>query len=140
MTTRASRISLAIATGSLGFINLLSNIYPSSRLATHFQDVLTLELRYGGRLTIVFLALLLLILTQHIWRGKKVALNLVFAILVVTGFAHLLKGFDWEEALLNLVIAGLFFWQRKNFTVESDPVKLKSLPLNASLLLLSIIA
>jgi phosphatidylglycerol lysyltransferase len=124
----------------LGIMNLLSSLYPA--LLSHRQvirELFTVEFQYGGRLTVMVLGFLLLILATHIRRGKKSARWLVIFLLLLSAGAHLIKGFDWEEAVLSFTLAIIFLMLPKEFQRQSDPIRLKTLPQNALGLLLAII-
>jgi phosphatidylglycerol lysyltransferase len=50
-----------------------------------------------------------------------VAWILTVWLLLVSAFSHVLKGLDVEEAAIALLLLGVLWWFRKDFTVRSDP-------------------
>ncbi len=113
---------LAILTGLMGLVNLLSATTPSlrSRVAL-LHDWLPLALRFGSHLAAALSGFALLLLARGLWRRKRTAWLLTLALLIVSGVSHLLKGLDYEEALLA---AGLALWllhSRAAFSARSDP-------------------
>lgn len=95
-------------TAGMGVINLLSAATPplAHRLAVAAR-FFPLEVRHGGHLTAALAGFALLLLAGNLWRRKRVAWVLTLMALSVSIVSHLLKGLDYEEALLA---AGLAVW------------------------------
>lgn len=112
----------ALATAAMGIINVLSAITPSlqGRLAI-LGDVSPLEVRHGGHLTAALTGFALLVLARGLWRRKQAAWVMTELVLLISIIAHLVKGLDYEEAILAAVLAGYLWFQRKRFHALSDP-------------------
>ena len=117
---------VAVLTALMGVINVISAITPS------LPDRLNLlmrfpffEIRHGGRLTVALAGFALLILAGSLWRRKRAAWMLVEIILVLSVFTHLIKGLDYEEALLSLGLAVWLFALQPNFHARSDPPSIR---------------
>ena len=59
-----------------------------------------LPLVEAGQLAAAFAGLLLLVLARGLARGYRGAFKATMALLLLAGFASLLKGLDWEEAVV----------------------------------------
>ena len=114
--------AVSFLTGLMGAINVISAVTPT--LASRLQLVMRispLEVRHGGRLTIALAGFALLLLAGALWRRKRVAWLPTLIILAVSIVSHMIKGLDYEEALLA---AGLVLWLlflRPHFHARSDP-------------------
>jgi uncharacterized protein (TIRG00374 family) len=116
----------AVLTGVMGVINILSAITPSlaTRLAVVTQYSPLLVVR-GGHLTAAVAGFALLLLAVGLWRHKQTAWLLTLIVLAISVISHLLKGLDYEEALLA---AGLAIWLvslRSHFHALSDTPSIK---------------
>ncbi|MEZ4865232.1 MAG: flippase-like domain-containing protein [Caldilineaceae bacterium] len=113
---------VAIATAAMGVINVLSGAVPSLadrvRLIAAYSP---LEVRQGGHLTAVLAGFALLLLARGLWRRKVMAWRLTLFVLVLSVLVNLVKGLDYEEALLALVLAVSLWLQRSHFHALSDP-------------------
>jgi len=112
---------VAILTAGMGVINILSAITPS------VKDRLVLLEKYspfgvttGGHLTVALGGLALLLLAAGLWRRKRTSWLLTLAILIISIPAHLIKGLDYEEAILASLLAGWLFTLRAHFHTRSD--------------------
>jgi phosphatidylglycerol lysyltransferase len=79
-----------------------------------------LEVRHGGHLTAALAGFALILLAGGLWRRKRVAWLLTLVILFISIISHLIKGLDYEEALLA---AGLGAWlvaARHEFHARTD--------------------
>lgn len=111
----------AILTALMGLINLLSAVTPA--LTNRWQILRTvspLYLRHGGHLTAALSGFALLLLAAGLWRRKRTAWWLTLGILAVSALSHLVKGLDYEEALLAIGLAGWLFTLRREFYAHSD--------------------
>jgi phosphatidylglycerol lysyltransferase len=113
---------VALLTAVMGVINVLSALTPAFRSRMLLLDgYLPLEVRHGGRLTAVLAGFALLLLAGSLWRRKRTAWLLTMGVLVIAAFSNLIKGLDYEEALLA---AGLALWLgllHAHFQARSDP-------------------
>lgn len=113
---------LAALTALMGVVNVFSAMMPAlaGRL-TLLEQVLPLEVRRGSRLAATLAGFALLLLAATLWRRKRVAWMLTLGILVVSVVTHLLKGLDYEEALLAAALALGLIALRASFHARSDP-------------------
>lgn len=112
---------IAILTGSMGVINLISATQPA--LAERFvliEQVSPLEVTRGSHFTAALAGFALLVLSVNLWRRKQIAWRITFITLIVSSIAHLLKGLDYEEASLSLGLLILLVLFRYSFHAESD--------------------
>jgi len=113
--------TVAVLTGVMGVVNVLSALTPSlrSRLAL-LARFSPLEVRHGGHLTAALAGFALLVLARGLWRRKRAAWWLTEVVLVVSIASHLLKGLDYEEALLAAALAVWLGFLRAEFHARSD--------------------
>ncbi len=113
---------LASLTALMGVVNVLSAVTPAlaERLAL-LEQVLPLEVRRSSRLAATLAAFALLLLAVNLWRRKRVAWMLTLGTLVVSIVTHLLKGLDYEEALLAAALVLGLIVLRASFHARSDP-------------------
>jgi phosphatidylglycerol lysyltransferase len=111
----------ALLTASMGVVNLFSAVTPSlmSRLAV-IESFLPLMVRRGGHLTAALAGFALMSLSVGLWRRKRNAWILTLAVLMVSAVSHLVKGLDYEEALLGLGLAIWLLTLRPHFYARSD--------------------
>jgi phosphatidylglycerol lysyltransferase len=117
---------IALFTALMGAINFLSAITPAlhNRLRL-LEQYSPLTVTRGGHLTSALAGFALLLLSVSLWRRKQVGWILTFLILIVSIFAHLLKGLDYEEALLATLLAALLLYLRPYFHARSDTPSIK---------------
>jgi len=123
---------------ALALVNIVSSLTPAVP-----ERLLFLEnwLNEGVLITsnglVMVIGLFLLILFVFLLQGSKRAWYVAFALSILSGVGHLLKGVDYEEALLALV-AALTLWRTRDF------YKLKAHPelfrISSQVLLFSILA
>jgi phosphatidylglycerol lysyltransferase len=117
---------MAILTALMGIINLFSAATPS--LAGRMEWVekyFPLTVRHGSHLTAAMAGFGLIILSGGLWRRKHVAWLLTLVILGISILSHLVKGLDYEEAL---IASGLAIWLitlRPYFHAKSDPPSIR---------------
>ena len=113
-------ISVLIAL--MGLINLSYALRPvlPGRLAL-LAGYLPLVVRHGSHLASALSGFALLLLAVSLARRKHTAWWLAEIILVSSAVFHLLKGLDYELAILSLGLAGLLLALRPHFHARSDP-------------------
>jgi phosphatidylglycerol lysyltransferase len=116
----------AILTFLMGMVNLVSAIQPAllERLAL-IGKIIPLEVRYGGRLTSTLAGFALFLLASSLWRRKRVAWFVTAGLLLVSALSHLIKGLDFEEASLSLILFFFLLALRNSFHAESDRPSVK---------------
>ncbi len=94
------RIS-AILVALMGVINVLSAVTPSlaNRLVV-LEKYSPFTVRTGGHLTAALSGFALLLLAHGLARRKRTAWLLTMLVLAISVISHLIKGLDYEEALL----------------------------------------
>ena len=121
----------------MGIVNVISSSLPAlnDRLKV-LEQVSPLEVTNGSRLATVLAGFALLLLSANLARRKQVAWLLTVTLLVFSAVGHLLKGLDYEEAGIALVLAVCIFLLRSQFHGQSD---LPSIQQGLKVLLFSII-
>jgi len=112
---------LALLTALMGLINVLSAVTPS--LINRWQmlkQVSPLYVRHGGHLTAALAGFALLLLAVGLWRRKRTAWWLTLGVLGLSIISHLVKGLDYEEALLAAALASWLVVLRHRFHARSD--------------------
>ena len=114
--------SISLLVALMGVVNVLSATTPALayRIAL-LRPYLPLAARQGAHLVAVVSGFALLVLSQALWRRKRVAWGLTLAWLCISALSHLLKGLDYEEASLALALAVGLWSQRTHFQAHSDP-------------------
>ena len=103
--------SLVAAGGTLMILSAASPaIHARVVLMEHY---LPLPLVEFGQLAAAFAGLILLVLARGLSRGYASAYKLTIALLLLAGFASLLKGLDWEEAAI-LAAIGAAAWSQSS--------------------------
>jgi len=135
------RAILSILVLATGVVNLISSLYPSVLERKQFlSEFLSVEAQYGGRLTALFLGMVLIMLAPAIHRGKKTAYFVIVFTLVISALVHLIKGFDWEESLFNFLLLIPLLKSKNHFSSKSNQVSLKKLPVRMLSIFLVIFA
>jgi len=112
---------IALLTASMGMVNLISATRPA--LAARFAliaQISPLEVTRGSHFTTALAGFALIILSFNLWQRKKIAWLAAIITLIISIAAHLLKGLDYEEASLALVLLVLLILFRYSFHAESD--------------------
>lgn len=112
---------VAALVAAMGVVNLVSALQPPLRerflvLAPHLPGLA----RHGARLAATFSGFALLLLAHSLARRKRSAWAITLGLLVLSAASHLLKGLDYEEALLA---SGLALWMvslRHHYHARSD--------------------
>jgi len=112
---------VAILTAVMGIINVLSAVTPSLRdRVMLIEPISPLVVRQGGHLTAALAGFALLLLSRNLWRRKRTAWMVAIIVLVVSAVSHLIKGLDYEEAILASGLALWLFTLRSHFQARSD--------------------
>lgn len=112
---------VALLTALMGAINFLSALTPSMQYRLRLLEQYSpFTITRGGHLTSALAGFALLLLSVSLWRRKQVAWMMTLVILIISIFAHLLKGLDFEEATLAILLAGLLIFLRDYFHACSD--------------------
>ena len=108
----------------LGFIDILSAwlSFDSSRLNL-IDHILDYQIITGSRYLVIFTGIAALILAPALYRQKRVAWYAAVITLGISGFAHIFKDADVEEAGISLILFGILLPLFKYCKVKSDPVR-----------------
>jgi phosphatidylglycerol lysyltransferase len=116
----------AILVALMGVINVLSAVTPSmpERILV-LETFSPLEVRHGGHLTAALAGFALLVLSRGLARRKRVAWLLTMGVLGISVISHLVKGLDYEEALLAGGLMVMLWLMRDHFHADSDRPSIK---------------
>lgn len=111
----------AILVAVMGIVNVLSAVTPSlaDRLKL-IEQFSPLKVRHGGHLTAALAGFALLVLARNLARRKRVAWVLTLIVLGLSVVSHLVKGLDYEEAILAGSLMLMLFLMRARFHARSD--------------------
>jgi lysyl-tRNA synthetase class 2 len=125
----------AVAFG-IGVVNLVSAVTPNVAWRGHvLLQLLPLRELPVFHTLAVPASLALLVTALYLKRRRRRALHLAVALLVALGVLNLLKGLDFEEALLSLGGAALLWWGRDAFVVRPGRLSGRALALLAGVTL-----
>ena len=115
-------IVLACFVAASGVLDVASAITPAidSRL-TLIEDATPNVVPQLASALVVPAGLLLIVLARGLWRRRRRAWQLTLALLVGAAVLHLLKGLDYEEAGVNLLLALALVARRHDFAGPGDP-------------------
>lgn len=124
MLDNRQRIGLWIAstlTALVGIVNLLSAITPNLPKRTELlEPFIPFEIRASSHFLAAITGFILLTLAANLLRRKRIAWLLTVGLLIVSITLHLLKGLDYEESLLAIVLLIQLILMRGVFTAQSD--------------------
>lgn len=116
-------ISALFAT-AVGIVNLLSAVTPNLSERVKWVDEIfpfdLTEVRHYGHLFAALSGFFLLVLATNLLRRKRVAWVMSVILLIISISSHLIKGLDYEEALLSFVLLIQLILIRGAFTARSD--------------------
>jgi len=111
---------ISFITAIMGCINVLSAATPSLESRIHLIRFLPLEVRHGSHLAATIAGFALILLAAQLLRRKHVAWLLTILALGISFFSHLMKGLDYEEASLSLLLIIWLVLIRHSFHARSD--------------------
>lgn len=112
-------VTLAVAL--MGGVSILSAMNPAAedRLVV-LNAFVPVEAQYGGFLAATVSGFVLLILSSNLWRRKQIAWFLTLIALTISAISHLVKGLDYEEASVSILLIVWLLWLRPQFVAQSD--------------------
>lgn len=115
---------VSIAIFILGVINILSAwlSLDYSRLRV-LKNLFEYQWIIGSRYLVVITGIMSLLVAPALYRQKRIAWYLSVLLLSLSGFAHIVKGADIEEASLCVLLLGMLIPLYKYCYVKSDPAK-----------------
>ncbi len=121
---------LALAAFAVGVVLLISAVTPgvAERLAA-LDDFLPIEVIEASHLASVAAGIALLFLARGLARRRRDAFHVTLVVLGVGALASLLKGADYEEAILAVLALALMWPARRFFHRRADRLDLGLTPL-----------
>jgi lysyl-tRNA synthetase class 2 len=117
----------AALTALVGAVNIASALTPDIRWRGHLllqvEAVHTIEFFHALALPC---GAALVLVAPYLLKRRRRARQVAFALLVIIGIVNLLKGLDFEEALVGWSVATLLYAGRDQFNVEHEPITLRS--------------
>ncbi len=117
----------AVLTALVGLINIASALTPAIRWRGHlllqFEPIETMRVAHA--LALPAGGALLLVAPYLIGRRRR-ALKIALGLMLALGIVNLLKGLDYEEALLDWATAAGLYAGRGSFKVVNEPITLRS--------------
>jgi phosphatidylglycerol lysyltransferase len=124
-TSYRNRIKLwtvTLMTALVGVMNLVSAVTPANLERLHWMHkIVPMEIRSRGHVSAALIGFVLLTLAVNLRRRKRNAWLMTIVFLIISIGSHLIKGWDYEEAIISGVLLGLLLSMRKVFTARSDP-------------------
>lgn len=113
---------IALLVAAMGVVNVLSVIAAHTGERSRIvHAVFGMQVVHGSRILTVVAGFYLLVLARGLWRHKRMAWTLSFVTLGISLALHLVKGLDYEEALIILSLMLGLVLLRPFFHAESDP-------------------
>lgn len=114
---------LTLGSGIVNFFSVMSPALPER--SAILRDIFPIVFLHFSRLASLVIGFSLIISSLNIFKRKRRAFYSVILLSVFSVLFHLTKGLDYEEATLSLVLIGLLWSERKQFTVKSRTIDLK---------------
>jgi phosphatidylglycerol lysyltransferase len=115
--------AISATVAALGCLNIWSAILAHGPGRDRLlRDVvhMPLMLSHGSRTLTIIFGLILLVLARSLSRRKRQAWRLTVPLIAVSPFLHIVKGLDFEEALICLVLLALLLAHRRSFYAQND--------------------
>lgn len=117
---------VAISLFVMGFINILSAWLSFDYLRLNIlKDVLEYHIILGSRYLVIITGIMSMLIAPALYRQKRVAWYISIFLLAISGFAHIFKGADIEEASMCILLVGILLPMYKHCFVKSDPVRVQ---------------
>jgi lysyl-tRNA synthetase, class II len=117
----------AALTALVGAVNIASALAPDIRwrghLLLHVEALQTIEFFHALALPA---GAALLLVAPYLLKRRRRARQVAFALLLTIGLLNLLKGLDFEVALVGWGVAALLYAGRDQFNVGHEPITLRS--------------
>ena len=123
---------LGWAAAAVGATGIVSALTPEFANRSDFvRGVLPPGVPGAARIAALTFGLTLIWLSRSLARRRRRAWQLAVVLVVGLSIAHLVKGLDFEEALLTLLVLAALFRFRKRFDVPGDPLSVRPLVVTA---------
>jgi lysyl-tRNA synthetase, class II len=121
-----------------GFVSIVSALTPAQSVRLHaVHRVVSSGVPSAARTVVLALGLGAIWLSRGLARRKRRAWVLAVCVVIASAIAHLVKGLDFEEAAVYLVLLGALWRSRRHFVAPGDPATI--MPLVQVLLALGVI-
>lgn len=115
------RVATPVFVFLLGLVNVWSAVTPAMPERMHLlRDFLPLETIHYSNLLVLTAGLALLLTGVYLLRGLLAAWWLALALTLFSIVGHLVKGFDFEEALLGVAALFALFYTRNQYFIKTD--------------------
>lgn len=128
-TARAYFVAAVVALMGLTNIATGGLIGAAGERLRILKDLLPESIAHGSRAIAVAAGILLLAIAWNLAQRKREAWVLASWLLIISFFAHLVKGLDFEESLIALAALAVLFAFRRDFDVRSDPHRIREVVL-----------
>lgn len=117
---------VAVALGVMGIINILSAwlSYDAFRFKI-IKNLFDYQIIYGSRYLVVMTGIIAMLIAPNLYRQKRIAWYISILLLAVSGFAHIIKGADIEEASMCVLLLGILMPLFRYCNVKSDPIRVQ---------------
>ncbi len=128
------RILPAILLFLLGIVNIISVLTPAlpERLRV-LRQIFIPDVMYISNTFVLITGLFLLVTAAFMMKGLRMAWWFSLALSIGSFFGHIIKGIDFEEASIALLVIIILYVTRKEYYVKHNP-KLRSVGLQTALL------
>jgi phosphatidylglycerol lysyltransferase len=115
------KIFLSLVVLGSGLVNLFSVVSPAlPERSAILHEIFPLVFIHLSRFLTLLTGFTLVILSVNIYKRKKRAFQITMLLSFLSIIFYLIKGLDYEEAALSVVLIILLWLSRKIFTVESS--------------------
>ncbi len=113
--------AVATLTAAMGVMNVVSAVTPGLRgRMLRLEQILPLQVGYAGHLAAALAGFALILISCGLRRRKRTAWVIAICVLTVSVVSHLVKGLDYEEAVLSLGLVVWLMLARHRFHAGSD--------------------
>lgn len=114
---------LSAAVIALGVLNLWSSLLahgPGRAALLRYVIHMPWVIEHGSRTLTAVFGICLIMLGRSLLRRKRQAWLITVLLVVPSPFLHIVKGLDWEEAMICMVMLGCLLYFRRSFYAEND--------------------
>lgn len=118
--------SVVWLTGMMGIVNLWSSVFPGDPRRIEWLNLfMPIEMRSDAHIFSALCGFLFLTMAVHLRRRKRMAWLMTIGLCVISVISHMIKGLDYEECVLAIILLGQLLLMRKTFTARSDRPTIK---------------
>ena len=105
----------------LGIVNIISGLTPAmpGRLEM-LLEVIPMEAIHASTWLVILSGIIMLAISIYLLKGLRNAWGSALVLSGLSLVAHLVKGIDWEEALVALITFGSLIYQRHQYFIKPD--------------------